>query len=167
MPAQCFSRQSMDRRRPSSAGPGVRILSEVGGDRRVPPLQEEGGWPGAGFSVRSDLGGTLGQPCTFNRGRCRMASVLFDSFETLFGLRRRAAPEPAAGQLPEEAFDRGCPGAEGRRGVEGPAGMALQPSNVPMTTVSRGRPNSDPQGFRSGMSRLGFEFYAPRSRPEA
>ena len=57
--------------------------------------------------------------------------------------------------------------AEGRRGVEGPAGMALQPSNVPMATVSRGRPNSDPQGFRSGMSRLGFEFDAPRSRPEA
>lgn len=91
MPAQCFSRQLMDRRRPCSAGPGVRILSEVGDDRRVPPLQEEGGWPGAGFSVRSDRGGALGQPCTFNRGRCRMDSGLFESNETLFGVRQRAS----------------------------------------------------------------------------
>ena len=38
-----------------------------------------------------------------------------------------AAPETAAGQLPEEALDRVHPGAGGRREVEGPAGMVLQP----------------------------------------
>ena len=38
-----------------------------------------------------------------------------------------AAPETAVGQLPEEALDRVHPGAGGRREVEGPAGMVLQP----------------------------------------
>ena len=38
-----------------------------------------------------------------------------------------AAPETAAGQLPEEALDRVRPEAGGRREVEGPAGMVLQP----------------------------------------
>ena len=38
-----------------------------------------------------------------------------------------AAPETAAGQLPEEALDRVHPGAGGRREVEGPAGMVRKP----------------------------------------
>ena len=38
-----------------------------------------------------------------------------------------AAPEVAAGQLPEEALDRVHPGAGGRREVEGPAPAVRQP----------------------------------------
>ena len=38
-----------------------------------------------------------------------------------------AAPEPAPGQLPEEALDGVHPRAGGRREVEGPAAMLLQP----------------------------------------
>ena len=36
-----------------------------------------------------------------------------------------AAPELAAGQLPEEVLDRVHPGAESRREVEGPSAMGL------------------------------------------
>ena len=49
------------------------------------------------------------------------------SFDTLSGGRRRAAPEPAAGQLPEEVLDGVHPRAGGRREMEDPSAMILQP----------------------------------------
>ena len=76
---------------------------------------------------------------------------LFDRrLEILEGIMD-AAPEPAVGQLPEEALDRVRPGAGGRREMEGPAGMVLQPLRG---TSACGRSSQDGADLPPGGRRL-------------